>query len=257
MKTTINDSVVRYEDSGSGPAIVVLHGDPSNREIGKIFEPLSRAGYRVIVTHLEGMGKKRPEKVDPQGNTRNAVALLNFLGIGRAVFFGLGVGGIVLLDLLDQSPHRVAAASLVLGSATAERVRNLTGRPEISTALKEGRLSGIREELLAVLPSAGKDNVASSYPQLRSWVDNLRNKIIYFSAVRHRSALLADMGLPPLIVEPEEGGANGKPPARIASFASRGWKKIKGANAHLAALMQSLFPQEEEIDEDEIVSDLP
>jgi hypothetical protein len=65
------------------------------------------------------------------------------------------------------------------------------------------------------------------------------------------------MDLPPLIVEPEEGSGAVKPPARIASFASRGWKKIRGVNAHLAALMQSLFPQDEEIDEEEIISDLP
>lgn len=255
MKANISDSVVRYEDFGTGPAIVVLHGDPSNREIGKIFQPLSGAGYRIVATHLDGMGKKRSEKTDLREETRKAVALLNFLGIGRAVFFGIGPGGSVLLDLLDQCPQRVAAASLVLGSATAEELRHLTERPEISSALKEGRLSDIKDDLLSVLPCAGKAGPPSTFPQLRSWVESLRSKNIYFSAVRHRSALLADMDLPPLIVEPEEGGMS-KPPARIASFASKGWKRIKGVNAHLAALMQSLFPQEEEIDEDEIVSDL-
>lgn len=259
MKANLNETVIRYEDLGTGPALLVLHDAPSNRDIGKNFAPLAEAGYRVVVSHLDGLQKKPSAEPELQTHARNTVALLNFLGIGRAVVFGIGLGGMVLLDLLDKSPERVAASSLVIGPGAAERIRQLSGRPEFGAALKEGRLNEVREELLSILSTPGKEKTAlSSLPRLRAWVENVRSRNIYFSAIHHRSALLAGMDLPPLIEETDGGETSAKSPVRRASIAaSRGWKKIRGMNAPLAALVQFLFPPEEDIDEDEIVSDLP
>lgn len=259
MKANLNETTIRYEDLGTGPAILVLHDAPSNRDILQNFTPLAKAGYRVVVTHLDGLTMKKSGDPDPGVHYRNTLSLLNFLGIGRAVVFGIGLGGTVLLDVLDRSPERVAASSLVVGAEAARRIRQMSGEAQVGAALTEGRLKEIREELLSILFSAAKGKAApSSFPRLRAWVESVRSRSIYCSAVHHRSALLAGLDVPPLIEEAEEGEVAARSPVRRASrAASRGWKKIRGMNAHLAALVHFLFPPEEEMDEDDVVSDLP
>lgn len=252
MKATLNDVTIRYEDAGSGPAMLVIHDGSSSREIGQLFAPLVEGGYRVIVTHLDELGKRRPADFDLATSSRQAMALLNFLGIGRAVVFGIGLGGLVLLDILDTSPERVAASSLVIGSATASQIRQLASRPEVSAALKEGRFRDLKEELLSVLPAAGKEKTAqSSLPQLRGWIDCFRSRDIYLSTIHHRSALLADINIPPLIIESEEADSDRS--RRKVSIASRSWRKIRGVNVHLGALLQFLMPDDGE-DEEEAFS---
>lgn len=256
MKANLNGMAIHYGDVGTGPAILVLHDGPSNRDMEKRFAPLAQTGYRIIVTHLDGLGKKKPADLDISACSRNTVALLSFLGIGRAVVFGVGLGGIVLLDLLDASPGRVAASSLVLGSATAKEIRQLADRPDIHAALNDGRFADIKKEFLAILPLIAREKTSlGDLPRLQGWIDGVRSRNHYLSAIHHRSALLADMELPPLIVESEEGNAKIRAP-RKSSLASRGWKKLRGVNAHLAALLQFLSPQEEDLDEQEPLSDL-
>jgi pimeloyl-ACP methyl ester carboxylesterase len=259
MKTNLNDVGIRYEDIGNGPAIMVIHDGPSNREIGMLFAPLAEAGYRVIVTHLDGFGKKRTSGADLSAYSRNAVALLDFLGIGRAVIFGIGLGGIVLLDILDTSPGRVAGSSLVLGSATADQIRQLTHQLEVNAGLKEGHLSALREGLLSALPAARKDKTACSpLTNLRARIDGLLSRNLYLSFIQHRSILRTGIDIPPLIVESADGHVEGRrAQRRKASIPSRGWNKIKGVNAHLVALIQFLSPPEEEVDEEEIPCGLP
>ncbi|MBE0598526.1 MAG: alpha/beta hydrolase [Desulfuromonadales bacterium] len=250
MKATLNDVIIRYEDAGSGPAMLVLHDGSSSREISSLFAPLVQAGYRVIVTHLDDLGKRTAE-FDLATSSRQATSLLNFLGIGRAVVFGIGLGGIVLLDLLDRCPERIAASSLVLGAATARQLRQLASSPVINAALHEGRFRELKEELLSVLPAAGKEKTAqSSLPELRGWIDSVRSRDLYLSTIQHRSALLADISIPPLIVEAEEGESGSRPRRKVSLAAVKGWQKIRGLNSHLAALMGFLLPDDAEEEEE-------
>lgn len=255
MKANLNDTVIRYEELGTGPAILVLHDAPSNRDILRHFVPLAEAGYRIVVTHLEG-GTSKGSDPELRLCSRSAVALLNFLGIGRAVVFGIGRGGSVLLDLMDHTPDRVAASTLVVGPEAAGRIRRLSERPDFGAALREGLLSEVRDELLAILSSEKEKTALSPLFRLGSWIESVRSRNLYCSAIHHRSALLTGLDVPPLIEETD--GEGGRSPVRRASrAASRGWRKLRGMNAHLAALVHSLFPPDEELDEEDVLSDLP
>jgi pimeloyl-ACP methyl ester carboxylesterase len=253
MKASLNGAKIGYESFGSGPAIVVLHDGPSNREIGNLFSPLAEGGYRVIVTHLDGFGK-RLNGSDLTAYSEKAVSLLNFLGIGRAVIFGIGQGGIVLLNILDTYPHRVAASSLVIGSTTAEQIRRLAERLEGSLETGDGHVD-FKEGLLCALPAARKEKTARSpLPHLRSWINGVCSKNLYLSIIQHRSASRADIDIPPMIVEPEEGETVCQPrPAKRNSRTMR--NRVALINAHIAALFQCLSSSEEEIDTGEIVPD--
>lgn len=253
MKANINDAVIRYEDSGNGPAILVLHDGPSNRDICKPFQAVADSGYRVIVTNLDGLEKKRRlAKGDLSACSRSAVALLNFLGVGRAVVFGIDAGALVLLDLLKLCPDRIAASSLVFAPSMAAHIRKMAARPEIGAALKAQRFGDIKEELLSTLPFAGKEKGGlSSLPQLKRWIEQVQSRNLYLSAIHHRSTLLADMDVPPLILEDEEK-AGDKGAKKKGAF--RGWRTIKGFNAHFSALIHLLTPPDEDHDEEEVFS---
>lgn len=203
MKTNINDLSVSYEEYGTGPAILILQDGPSNKEIGQIFSPLAEAGYRVIVTNLAGFVGRKTPAVDLPACSRTAVDLLNYLGVGRAVTFGIGKGAMVLLELLASCPERVAAASLVFGPVAAKQIER-TDRPALSAAMQDRRFRGLKEELMAAIPATTREQAARSpLNKLRRWINRVRSRNLYVSTISHRPSLLAEMDIPLLVLESE------------------------------------------------------
>jgi hypothetical protein len=92
MKATVNGITLGYDDIGSGPAVVLLHDFPLSRRMWEPqIAPLVAAGYRVIVPDLRGFGESSEAEAacDISVYADDVVALLNYLGIGRAVFGGI------------------------------------------------------------------------------------------------------------------------------------------------------------------------
>ncbi|MFA5514806.1 MAG: alpha/beta hydrolase [Desulfuromonadales bacterium] len=250
MRARINDSEIEYEEYGSGPAVLFLHDYASNRELPEAQTTgLVKAGYRVISTHLRGIGKGEAEDFEPSSHTRDAIALFNYLGIGRAVVFGISRGGLVLLDLLERYPDRVAAASMVLSPEAVRDVRRLAKCSLIRKALREGKLDQLKRTLLAALAKKPGDvRALAALQPLRNWIQLLSSR----KGQKHsegRSELLAGLAIPPMLMT-EEGAE--PVPAVKSSMRSRGWQKIKGINSHLAAFLDSLLPHDEDEDEEEI-----
>lgn len=107
-------------DSGSGPAVVLLHGFPGLAFTWRHQIPaLAAAGYRVIVPDLRGYGRsdapKAVEDYDIAHLTGDLVGLLDALRIEKAVFVGHDWGGLLAwqMPLLHQA--RVAG---VIGVST-------------------------------------------------------------------------------------------------------------------------------------------
>jgi 3-oxoadipate enol-lactonase len=123
MKAPINDINLAFDDSGSGPAVVLIHGFPLSR---RMWHPqimaLTAAGFRVITPDLRGFG----ESSAPDGPysmelfADDLAALLDHLGIERAVVGGMSMGGYVLLSLLERHPGRVAAACFIVTRSGAD-----------------------------------------------------------------------------------------------------------------------------------------
>lgn len=59
-QTSINATTLAYDDNGSGPPLLLLHGFPLNRTMWRPqIASLTRAGYRVITPDLRGFGASR------------------------------------------------------------------------------------------------------------------------------------------------------------------------------------------------------
>lgn len=130
-----------YDDTGSGLAVVLLHGYPFNRSMWREQVEALSASYRVITPDLRGHGETtatdEPATMDEMA--RDVAALMDELNINRAAVGGLSMGGYVTLAFYRRFPLRVRA--LVLADTrpqadTEEARRNR--EQQARKALKEG-----------------------------------------------------------------------------------------------------------------------
>ena len=104
---------LKYDDSGSGLPVVLLHGFPLSRRMWQPqIDGLSQAGCRVICPDLPGFGASPPQRgmVSMDAYADAVIALLDKLKIEQAVVGGMSMGGYVLLNLVERYPQRLLAA---------------------------------------------------------------------------------------------------------------------------------------------------
>lgn len=118
---TVNGVRTRVLDTGSGPAVVLLHGtgghvETYQRNIG----PLAQR-YRVIVPDMIGHGyTDRPDiHYTLDDFAEHVFGLLDALGVERAHLSGESLGGCVAAWMALQRPER--AITLVLNTGILER----------------------------------------------------------------------------------------------------------------------------------------
>lgn len=159
MKAMINGNHLAYDDFGCGPAIVLIHGFPLNRQMWtRQVDPLVNAGYRVIMPDLRGFGDSSASNTSwtLQSMAGDVLSLLNYLGIGRAVFCGAGMGGTVVLHLLERSSHRVAGACLVSTPVQGADQAEKTRCNELIWMAEAAHLNELVEEHLGTLFGRGE-----------------------------------------------------------------------------------------------------
>jgi pimeloyl-ACP methyl ester carboxylesterase len=118
--TTESGQVVGYTDhGGSGPAMVMLHGFMMT---GEMFAPQVEAfggSFRCVTVDLRGHGESvAAGEFDFWDEARDVLAVLDALGVARAVLVGTSQGGFVALRVALLAPERVLA--LVLTGTSAE-----------------------------------------------------------------------------------------------------------------------------------------
>jgi pimeloyl-ACP methyl ester carboxylesterase len=107
-----------YDESGSGVPVLFLHGWPHDRTLwaGQL-SGLPTQG-RCIAPDLRGFGESAPrEPFSIAQYADDVAALLDALGIERAVVCGLSMGGYVTFELLRR--HRARIRALILTSTRA------------------------------------------------------------------------------------------------------------------------------------------
>lgn len=109
---------VAVADSGHGIPVVLLHGlTATRRYVVMGSRALERGGHRVIAYDARGHGQSSPAP-DPEGYTYeelglDLVAVLDELGIGRAVFAGASMGAHTILWLALRVPERVGGLVVI------------------------------------------------------------------------------------------------------------------------------------------------
>ena len=102
-----------YSDEGSGRTLLLLHGAAAERdeeEWDHLRPVLAAAGYRVVFPLRAGRGGSDPDgPVTLAGDARDAWALLDHLGLERAVLIGHSAGAAVARQMYLTRPQGVPA----------------------------------------------------------------------------------------------------------------------------------------------------
>lgn len=112
MLGTSNATPLHYEETGAGPAAVLIHGFTLDTRMWDDQFPALARRYRAIRYDLRGFGRSAlPD--GPYSHVEDLRALLDYLGIERASLVGLSKGGGVALDFALTYPGRTAALALI------------------------------------------------------------------------------------------------------------------------------------------------
>ena len=105
-----------YEDSGQGPAVVLIHGHSVDLRMWQYQAPaLTDAGYRVVRYDVRGHGRSTvpAEGYTWENYSADLAGLAGSLSLEAAHLVGISMGGGIALQFALDSPHRVLSLTLV------------------------------------------------------------------------------------------------------------------------------------------------
>ncbi|WAL65875.1 haloalkane dehalogenase [Amycolatopsis cynarae] len=102
------DSTMHYEDTGSGPVFVFLHGNPSSSRLWRNVLPKVGEG-RLLAPDLIGMGRSGKPDIPYlfADHARYLDAWFDALGLDQVVLVGHDWGGALAFDWASRHPDRV------------------------------------------------------------------------------------------------------------------------------------------------------
>ena len=112
-----NGVKIRYDVRGTGPAILVSHGFAASSHMFEGTAAALAATHQVITWDLRGHGRSDyPTEADEYSialAVGDMIAILDAVGVDRAVLMGHSLGGYLSLELHRVHPERTAALVLV------------------------------------------------------------------------------------------------------------------------------------------------
>ena len=238
MQATLNGVELAYDEAGEGPAVLLIHGFPLCRKMwGPQMQALADAGFRVVVPDLRGFGKS--EAGSETGATDlladDLIALLDHLGIEKAVVGGMSMGGYVMLNLLTRYPERFSAACFIVTRADADDDTARGKRNHLISEIQAGRPEVVPN---AFTPLIFADRTvaerADLVEEVRGWMTatSPAGFVVGLEAIRDRkdsSTLLPQLKVPVLVMGAKEDKAI--PPEKSQEMA----EQIPGARLCMVA----------------------
>lgn len=207
-----------FKEYGSGFPVVMLHAFPlDGRMWDQNAETLAKAGYRVIVPDLTGFGRSEegPTTVGMEYMAREVSETIATLGIPKAVYCGLSMGGYVLLRLFDIFPLSFEALVLCDTSASADSDEKRSAREQMIETVESEGSSVLVDSLLPKLVSGNTlDNKGGLMSELAEIVGEQSSDAVC-SALRGMAArpdstpLLKDISVPTLLIFGEKDSITG------------------------------------------------
>jgi pimeloyl-ACP methyl ester carboxylesterase len=106
----INGARLWYDEAGSGPAVLLLHGGLGDSGLWEPVASYLAERFRTIRTDLRFYGSSTGPNV-PWSWQDDSIGVLDELGIERAALVGLSLGGKLALDIALAHPDRLWAVA--------------------------------------------------------------------------------------------------------------------------------------------------
>ena len=118
---------IEYAETGSGPAVLVVHGAGGGFDQGMEFaEPIAKGGFRVVAMSRFGyLQTPMPVDASPAAQADAHVALMDALGINQTAVLGASAGAPSAMQFALRHPDRCLALGILVPMAfrpTAEPV---------------------------------------------------------------------------------------------------------------------------------------
>jgi pimeloyl-ACP methyl ester carboxylesterase len=157
--TAVRGVPIHYDDLGpsEGLPVVLVHGHPFNRGLwAPQASALVAAGYRVITPDLRGYGESgvTPGQVLLTDFADDLTALLDHLGIERAVVGGVSMGGQIAMEFQRRNARRVRGLVLSDTSAPAETEEGKESRNRLADRLLAEGMDGYADEVIGKMLAA-------------------------------------------------------------------------------------------------------
>lgn len=164
-----------YDDAGSGPPVVLLHGLLMDRTMWEHHVAALEDAYRVVTVDAPGHGGSPPRAPGFSAwDEAEALGLLaDALEIGPAVWGGQSMGGFKSLRLALSQPERVRGLILIDTSAGPE---NAVMLPQYEAFLEVAKSDGISEDLVNVVGMVLFGEGFLATPAGKPWRDKLVNE---------------------------------------------------------------------------------
>ena len=197
-----------------GRTLVLLHAFPL---AAGMWQPQLEAvpvGWRFIAPDLRGFGQSQvgdsslPATIE--GYAHDVVALLDHVGVEKAVIAGLSMGGYVAFALLRLVPERVAGLVLADTRAEADDEAARVSRDRMTDALSLGGAAAVFERMLPGLigatTRASRPDVVRRVQELvlAQPVEGIRRAIQSLKSRPDSTPLLAAVPCPTLIIVGDE-----------------------------------------------------
>jgi 3-oxoadipate enol-lactonase len=156
------------ERAGAGPAVVLLHGLTATRRYVLMGSRLlERAGYEVVAYDARGHGRSEPAG-EPSAYgyehlAHDLLAVLDGLGLERAILAGASMGAHTALRVALTAPERVTALGLITPAyepAAAAATQELAGWQALAEGLRREGVEGfVRAYDFSAVPERWRDTV--------------------------------------------------------------------------------------------------
>ncbi len=149
MITYANGQPIGYDDVGSGVPVLFLHGFPHTRALWSPQLGALAASARTIAIDLRGFGESAPGVVGSVDDyADDAIALLDALGVERAVIVGLSMGGYASFALWRRHRERVRALVLCDTRATPDTEAALADRRAMQAMAQERGSTSVANQMI-------------------------------------------------------------------------------------------------------------
>jgi pimeloyl-ACP methyl ester carboxylesterase len=216
---------ISYESTGEGLPVLLMHAFPLDQ---RMFQPQAEALSpiaRLLTFDLPGVGNSTPAPVTMEDIADLAAALLDALGIDRAVVGGVSMGGYAAFAFARRHAARLRALILANTRAVADTGEGKKGRREMAAvALDQGPAEIARRMLPRLLGETSHRERPAVVNQVRALAEAIPGQTMAWllEALAGRpdsTDLLPRIQVPALVIAGEQDPI--APPEEASQWAAR------------------------------------